>query len=121
MSLIMWVAQKGTYGMQYQTFARALVARTVFGRAAPALVDKDGNRIETEEGITIRWVENCSSIEAGSVFTAEHIVDTVIDAESRKAELLVIGRLVDMAKHQGFFPGHQNQSRIQHLHRVPKD
>ena len=55
------------------------------GRATPALVDKDGkdgNRIETENGIRLRWVEHFASIEAGSVVFAEHIVDTVMAADN---------------------------------------
>ena len=74
-----------------------------FGRATPALVDKDGGIIETEEGIQISWVEHISSIEASSVVTAEYIVDTAIAAEVRKADMQIHGRLGDMPTHRCLF------------------
>ena len=49
-----------------------------FGRTTPALNDKDGCRIETEDAIKIRWIEHFSFVEAGTVVEADYIVDTVM-------------------------------------------
>ena len=48
-------------------------------------------------------MEHSSSIEAGSVVTAEYIVVTVIAAEDLKADLQVLARFGDMPTHRGIF------------------
>ena len=86
-----------------------------FGRATPALNDKDGCRIETEDAIKLRWIEQFSSIEAGTVVEADYIVDTVMQAEDSKASLQVYGRLEDLPTARRLF----NAVRKTKVHSAP--
>jgi len=69
------------------------------------LKDRDGNRIETPEGINRRWVEHFSGIEAGKNASAQDIIDAVITAENRKAGLTIVGKLVEMPSRVRLFQG----------------
>ena len=86
-----------------------------FGRATPALNDKDGCRIETEDAIQLRWIEHFSSIEAGTVVEADYIVDTVMQAEVSKASLQVFGRREDLPTARRLF----NAVRKTKVHSAP--
>ena len=64
-------------------FRRGTNAKNAFTKATPALVDTFGARIETAEGIKLRWIEHFASIEAGDVVPVDYVVDAVLAAEAR--------------------------------------
>lgn len=62
-------------------FRRGNRKGSVFSRPTLALVDKQGQRIETADGVKLRWTESLSAVEAGSCIDVQTVVDQVLAGE----------------------------------------